>query len=166
MDLVAVAAFLVALDALAVWLLLSGAPYIPTKREGVEKMVELARVRPGARAVDIGSGDGRLVMALARAGAQAHGYEINPLLVWISRRRIRRAGLQDRATISWSNLWKADFSRFDVVTLFGVTHIMRRLERKLGRELKQGSRVVSIGFKFPTWAMAEQADGVYAYDIG
>ena len=113
------------------------------------------------KAADIGSGDGRIVIALARAGAVAHGYEINPLLVWWSRVKIRRAGLDGRAYIHRKNLWHTDFSSFDAVTVFGVFHIMRRLETKLRRELKPGARAVSIGFEFPTWPAAEKYDGIY-----
>jgi len=160
---VAIAVFLVLFDLFLLYLLWIGAPYIPTKKSGVEKILECCGIRPGMKAADIGSGDGRIVIALARAGAIAHGYEINPLLVWWSRVKIRQAGLDGRAFIHRKNLWSADFSSFDVVTVFGVFHIMRRLETKLRRELKPGARAVSIGFEFPTWLAAEKHDGIFVY---
>jgi ribosomal protein L11 methylase PrmA len=70
-----------------------GAIYDPSSRIEAEAMARLAEVRPGEKAADLGSGDGRVVCALARGGAEAHGYEINPVLVLISRRNIRREGL-------------------------------------------------------------------------
>ena len=163
MWLVVIATVLVIIDLLVLWLALSGAPYIPTKAAGVERIVAYCEFRPGLKAVDLGSGDGRLVIALARAGAEAHGFEINPLLVWWSRRKIRQAGFENRAFIHWQNLWRADLSPFDCVTLFGATHIMRRLEHKLRRELKPGSRVISLGFKFPTWPVTEQCGRIFIY---
>jgi len=158
------AALAVALDILVLWFLLRGAPYVPTKREGVERVVRLARLRPGSKALDIGSGDGRLVIALARAGAEAHGCEINPLLVWWSRRNIRAAGLEGRAFIHQADMWRFDFSGYDVVTLFGVTHIMKRLGAKLDKELRPGSQVVSVAFKFPDWEPSGSDGLVFAYD--
>jgi len=164
MDMIVYAALIIVFDMLVLWFVLRGAPYIPTKREGVIKMLKLARVRPGCKALDIGSGDGRLVIALAQVGAEAHGCEINPVLVWWSRRKIKAAGLEGRAFIHCADLWNFDFSGYDLVTLFGVTHIMKRLGAKLDRELKPGARIVSMAFKFPDWQPAAFDGLVYAYD--
>ncbi len=81
-----------------------GAPFVPTDEATVSRMVELSNARSGERAADVGSGDGRIVIGLAKAGAEAHGFEINPFLVLWSRRQVRRAGLSDRATIHWTSL--------------------------------------------------------------
>jgi len=128
-----------------------GAPFVATKKEAVEKIIALGGVREGDTTIDIGSGDGRIVIACARRGAMAHGYEINPLLVWVSKQNIKRAGLTKNAFIHWANFWWKNCSRFDVVTIYGMPHLMKSLERKLRRELKPGSRVVSNSFPFPTW---------------
>lgn len=77
---------------LAIPIAFNGAPFLPTDRTKVRAIVSLARVKPGERAVDLGPGDGRLVVALARAGACTTGYEINPLLVLWLRFLIWRAG--------------------------------------------------------------------------
>ncbi|MDP3685405.1 MAG: methyltransferase domain-containing protein [bacterium] len=156
--------FLVVLfGALCVFLLvplLWGAPYVPSKPAQIRAMLDLTNVRPGEQVADLGSGDGRVVIAFARAGAEAHGYEINPLLVWRARRRIRAAGLAGKAFVYWQSLWRADVRTADVVTVFGVRHIMGRLERKLRRELKPGARVVSNGYQFPVWSVERSADRV------
>ena len=60
----------------------SGLGYAPSTTAIIDRMIKLLNIKPGEKAVDIGSGDGRVVIALAKAGAEAHGYEINPLLVW------------------------------------------------------------------------------------
>lgn len=144
--------------------LIRGAPYVPSSDAKIASMVALAGVRPGERVADFGSGDGRVVMAFARAGAEAHGFEINPILVWLSRRKIQAAGLADRAQIHYQSFWRADAGEFDVVAVFGISHIMRGLEQKLARELKSGARVVSNAFALPSWPAARAENGVYRYD--
>src|SRR5208337_3945742 len=91
-----------------------GAVYVPSTREKALLIARLSGAGPGERAVDLGSGDGRIVIALARQGAEAHGFEVNPVLVLISLRNIRRAGFHGRAFIHWKSFWRADLSRFDV----------------------------------------------------
>jgi len=141
-----------------------GAIYVPTGSEKINKMIKLARAGPGKKAVDLGSGDGRIVIALARAGAEAHGYEVNPLLVRISRKKIREAGLSEKAFIHWKSFWGQDLSGFDVVTLFGATYVMRRLEKKLKKELRPKAKVASYVFRFPHWTPVLREKSVYLYE--
>jgi len=145
--------------------LIIGAPYVPTAEERVAKMVSLVKVKPHEKAADLGSGDGRIVIALALSGAEAHGYEVSLPLVWISRRNIKKAGLKGKAFIHWKSFWREDFSSFRVVTLYGIPYIMERLEKKLRKELKSGARVVSNSFTFPNWKETQKTDKVYVYTI-
>ncbi len=142
-----------------------GAPFVVSEDVDIETMIRLARVKPGARAVDLGSGDGRIVIAFARAGAQAHGYEINPFLVMRARRNIRNAGLEGRAFAHWKSFWGENLSSYDIVTLYGITYIMKGLEEKLGRELKSGARVLSNYFTFPGWVPKEKDGRICLYKI-
>ena len=132
--------------------IINGAIYLPTSNRNVETMMALVKPRQGERAADLGSGDGRILIALAKAGAEAHGYEINPLLVWRSRVAIRRAGLNQKAFVHWRSFWKEDFSSFDLVAVYGITYIMKKLGEKLERELPSGARVISNIFHFPGWS--------------
>jgi len=143
--------------------LFCGAIYLPTRKRTVKKMIELSEIKSGEIAVDLGSGDGRLVISLAKAGAEAHGYEINPLLVLISRWNIRKARIGDRAFIHFKNFWKEDFSQFDVIAIFGISRAMEALEKRLKKELKAGARVVSNAFPFPDWQYAKKEDTVFLY---
>jgi len=141
-----------------------GAPFVPTNQKVVEAMVKLAEVKPGDKAVDLGSGDGRLVIALAQAGAEAHGYEINPLLVLWARRRIKKAGLASKAFIHLKSFWSVDLSVFNIVTFFGIPYILNKLEKKLSQELKPGARVASHAFALKSWNQPVQHQhGVYLY---
>lgn len=144
-------------------LFLQGAPYVPSRPAQVRAMLELAQVRPGETMVDLGAGDGCLLEAFAKAGAVAHGYEINPTLVWIARRRLRRVGVSGRAFVHWGSLWRADVRAAEIVTVFALPHVMGRLERKLRRELKSGARVLSNGFRFPHWPVVRDADRVFLF---
>jgi len=136
----------------------TGAPYVPTNRALVERMLDLARVGADTTLVDLGSGDGRIVIAAARRGARATGYEINPSLVRRARRAAERAGVNGRARFVRKNFHKADFAAYDVVTIYGVTSIMRKLEGRLQSDLHQGARVVSHAFTFPHWQGRSEGD--------
>ncbi len=143
-----------------------GAIYDPSSPDKTRHMVELAGVARGERAVDLGSGDGRVVIALAQAGAEAHGYDVNPILVAVARRNIRRAGLSGRAFIHWGSFWRAELSPYTLVTVFQVGFIMARLEDKVRRELPSGARIVSHHWRFPTLVPSRTRGDVYCYEIG
>jgi hypothetical protein len=142
-----------------------GALYEPSSADKTELMAELAAIPPGTPTADLGSGDGRVVIAMARRGAEAHGYEINPFLVLASRRNIRRAGLQGQAFIHWQSFWSADLSPYRIVTVFQVGYIMGRLERKVLRELLPGSRVISHHWEFPTLRPEAGRYDVFVYRV-
>jgi ribosomal protein L11 methylase PrmA len=142
-----------------------GAIYDPSTQAEAEAMARLAEVRPGEKAVDLGSGDGRVLCALARAGAEAHGYEINPILVLVSRRNIRRSGLAGRAFVHWGNFWRASLSGYSLVTTFQVGFVMGRLEAKLLRELAPGSRIVSHYWRFPALLPEQVKANIYRYRV-
>lgn len=129
----------------------TGAPYIVMGNKEAERMIELAKIEKGEKIYDLGSGDGRLVIAAAKKGAQAIGFEINPFLVLISRLRILFSGVQKNAQIKWRNFWGQDVSDANVVLLYLITQHMERMEKKLQKELKPSSRVISYIFKFPHW---------------
>jgi protein-L-isoaspartate O-methyltransferase len=143
-----------------------GAIYDPSSMAETQIMADLGEVTPGEKAADLGSGDGRVVIALARKGAEAHGYEVNPVLVAISRRRIRQLGLSGRAFIHWANFWRTNLSRYDLITVFQVGFIMGRLETKLKRELASGARVVSHYWRFPGLSPEHVKGSIYRYRIG
>lgn len=142
---------------------LFGAPFVPTDRRRVQEMLALSGLRPGEKLVDLGSGDGRIVVAAAKAGAIAEGWEVNPYLWMLSAWNIRRHGLQGRARVRLGSYWAQPLRDADVITLFLITTQMRPMERKLRAELKPGSRVVSYAFTFPEWAHEEARSGVYLY---
>ena len=123
-------------------------PFVPSPRDVVDKMLSLADPRPDELLVDLGSGDGRIVIAAARDyGCRALGVEINRELVGYSRERIRRLGLR-RARVVEGDLFRFDFSDADVVVLYLLPSVMEALRPRLLR-LKRGARIVSHDYAVP-----------------
>ena len=143
-----------------------GAIFFPTKNERVKVVLEMADVGPGQKIADIGSGDGRILIAFARKGIEAHGYEINPLLVLRSRWAICRAHLGNRAFVHWKDFWKISLSGFDAVIIYGMPRILKDFEDKVEKEVVAGTKVISIIYKFPKRNAVAVKDKIYAYRIG
>ncbi|XP_078093502.1 ATP synthase subunit C lysine N-methyltransferase isoform X1 [Mustelus asterias] len=142
-------------------------PFVPASTAQVETVLQLLRGRGGAL-VDIGSGDGRIVIAAAKQGFQAVGYELNPWLVWYSRYRAWREGVHHNTRFYISDLWKVNFSEYSNVVIFGVPQMMQSLEGKLQSELKGNARVVACRFPFPSWIAVHESgkgiDSAWLYD--
>jgi len=145
---------LAALYATLGFTIFSHAPYVPSRRRELTRMLRVAAIRPGERVVDLGSGDGKIVLAAARAGAEAFGVERQPLLVLISRLRAGLKGLSARARFRTGNLFHADLRTADVVFCYLLPKAMARLHEKLERELKPGARVVASAFAIRAWEPA------------
>ncbi|XP_053739413.1 ATP synthase subunit C lysine N-methyltransferase [Synchiropus splendidus] len=142
-------------------------PFVPATPTQVENVLCALRHRRGTL-VDIGSGDGRIVIAAARRGFQASGFELNPWLVWYSRYRAWREGVHQSTAFHISDLWKVSFSQYSNVVIFGVPQMMEQLEVKLTDELPSSAKVVACRFPFPTWVpeqtVGEGIDTVWVYD--
>jgi SAM-dependent methyltransferase len=128
------------------------APFVPTPQEVVNRMLELAELKPGDVVYDLGSGDGRIVItAASRYGVKAVGFEINPLLVKESRERIREAGLEYLVEIREQDLRDVDLSPASVVTLYLYPAATLRLRSVILRQMKPGSRVLSHNYAMGNW---------------
>ena len=136
-----------------------GAIYFPTSTRNVDLMLKIADLQANQKITDIGSGDGRIVIACAKQNLKAIGYEINPLLVFLSRRAIRRAKLEKYAKIEWRSFWKTNFKDFDAVFIYGMPYFMDNLATKLKQELKPGSKIISNMFKFTNWKIMRSLEG-------
>ena len=140
-----------------------GAPFEPTSSKKLKKIIKLAKIKKGYKAVDLGSGDGRIVIEMAKKGAEAHGFEINPFLVFLSRRKIKKAELKGKAFIHWKSFWRENLGKYDIIVLFQFPTIMERLEKKLKKELKSKARVVSYYWKFPKWKIKNKKENIFVY---
>ena len=128
--------------------------WIASPRDMVEKMLDMARVTPQDYVIDLGSGDGRNVIAAAKRGARALGVEYEPELIDVSRRAAAAAGVADRATFVQRDMFEADISQATVMVLFLIPENLRKLDAKF-RALKPGTRIVSNTYELAGWYAEE-----------
>jgi SAM-dependent methyltransferase len=127
-------------------------PYVATPEGVGVEMLRLAQVGPADIVYDLGSGDGRLVIAAAREfGATGVGVELDPNLIQTSREHAAMAGVAARTRFLWQDLFTTDFRDATVVTLYLNDAVNLRLRPKLLRDLRPGSRVVSHSFSMGDW---------------
>jgi SAM-dependent methyltransferase len=124
--------------------------WIPSPNDMVDKMLDMARVTADDFVVDLGSGDGRNVIAAAKRGAQALGVEYDANLVEVSRRAAAAAGVADRAKFVEGDMYEADISRASVLILFLIPDNLRKLAPKF-RTLAPGTRIVSNTYEIAGW---------------
>ncbi len=162
------AIFFVILTASFVLGVFMGAPFIPTSERKMLKMLELAQLKKGETLVDLGAGDGRFVLAAAKQGFQAVGVELNPFQVWWCRLRIACAGLSKRATIVRGSIFDHDLRDADVVICYLFPETNKKLQPKLGHELKSGARVLTHSFSFLGWkpTAKDAEERIYVYTMG
>ena len=128
------------------------APFVTTPHEVVSRMLELAEIKKGDILYDLGSGDGRIVLAAAKIfGIRAVGFEIDPVLIRDSRQIIKEAGMEELVEIREQDIRTIDFSPASVVTMYLYPAANLRLRPVLMRELKPGSRVISHDFGMGSW---------------
>jgi SAM-dependent methyltransferase len=128
------------------------APYVVSPQQIVDRMLELADLKPGETLYDLGSGDGRvLITAVQRYHAKAVGIEISEALVKTARDRIRMLGLENDARVIQGDLLQVDLSPADVVTIYLLTDSNEILRPNLEKFLKAGARVVSHDYVVPGW---------------
>ena len=148
-------------------------PYVASPARAVELMLEMAKIKPGETVYDLGSGDGRIVIAAAgKYKAKAMGIEISPKLVASANAEIEREKLSDQARVVQGDIFQADLSGADVVTIYLDTQSNAKLKPRLEKFLKHGARVVSYDYPIPGWkaTRTEKIEGrrehpVYLYEI-
>jgi hypothetical protein len=132
-------------------------PFITTPDNVTVAMLELAAVNARDFLIDLGSGDGRTVITAAKRGINALGIEYNPDMVELSRRAAEKEGVSAKAKFEKADLFETDFSKAQVITMFLLPDINRRLRPKI-LDLKPGVRVVSNTFDMGDWTPDETAE--------
>ena len=127
-------------------------PFVTTPPEVVERMLTMAATRPADLVVDLGSGDGRIVIAAAQNfGARGVGIELDAALVEKSRNAARAAGVEDKVSFVHGDVLVADISRATVVTVYLLPALMTKLQSRFIDELAPGTRIVSHAFGMAGW---------------
>lgn len=124
--------------------------WVPTPQALVEKMLDLAKITPEDFLIDLGSGDGRTVITVAKRGTRALGIEYNPDMVALSRQNAEKEGVTDKAQFTEADLFEFDFSKATVITMFLLPEINMKLRLKF-LDLKPGTRIVSNTFTMQDW---------------
>ena len=128
--------------------------WVPTPQVLVEKMLDMAGVTPRDFVMDLGSGDGRNIIAAAKRGARALGVEYNPDMVELSKRNAAREGVAEKANFVQGDMYEADVSKATVLALFLLTENLNKLVPKF-LDMKPGSRIVVNGFEIDGWTADE-----------
>lgn len=145
--------------------LLSDAPFIPSGRKKRARMFEYARILPGEEVIDLGSGDGTILIEAAKRGAYAIGAESNPLLRRYSLLRARWNKLDARVVVAHTDLFSLPLSQADVIFLYLFPNAIERLKEKFENESKDGARIISNTFPIPGWTPEKNQDGVFLYRV-
>ena len=130
--------------------------WVPTPSTLVDKMLDMAKVTPRDFVMDLGSGDGRTVIAAAKRGARALGIEYNPDMVELAKRAAAKEGVTEKAQFAKADLFETDFSKASVITMFLLPDINLKLRPKI-LNLKPGTRIVSNSFTMGDWKADQTA---------
>ena len=133
--------------------------WVPTPPALVDRMLDMAKVTPEDYVIDLGSGDGRVVIAAAKRGARAHGIEFNPDLVELSKRNAEKEGVTGKASFVTADIFKSDFSQATVITIYLLPQLNEQLRPRI-LALKPGTRVVSNSFYMSDWKADETGNVV------
>ncbi|XP_077259419.1 ATP synthase subunit C lysine N-methyltransferase isoform X2 [Temnothorax americanus] len=143
-------------------------PYVPATRQQIKNVIRALNGRSGSL-IDLGSGDGRIVLAAAKRGFKAHGIELNTWLVWYSRLQALINGLSSETAFLKQDLWKHHLGNYDNVVIFGVDQMMGDIEKKFNTELRRDSLVIACRFPLPNTrpvvTIGRGVDTVWVYKI-
>jgi len=139
-----------------------GAPYLPTLKPQIQTAFDLAQLKEGQTMLELGCGDGRVILAAARQGIKVIGYELNPILAlvaWLRTRRYRK-----NVTIVWGNFWNKTWPETDVIFVFLLGKYMDKLNKKCVQYPYKPLKLVSFAFKIKGKRQAAESKGVILYE--
>lgn len=140
---------------------LFGAPYVPTLTPQVKTALELADLKPGQTLLELGCGDGKVLIAAAKRGHKAVGYELNPIMAavcWLRTRRYRR-----QVRVIWGDFWRRDWPPAEAIFVFLLPKFMPRLNKKIMQSSDHRVKLISFAFPVPDKTPVAEKDGVFLY---
>lgn len=126
-------------------------PYVPTPDKVVEHMLDMVDVQPSDYVIDLGSGDGRIVIAAAKRGASGHGIDLDPKRVKEARRNAITNGVDKQIMFIKGNIFNTDFSKASVITMYLLPSVNKKLRPELLNRLEPGTKIVSHSFDMGKW---------------
>ncbi|MBC7546258.1 class I SAM-dependent methyltransferase [Candidatus Saccharibacteria bacterium] len=142
--------------------LLVGAPYLPTLSPQVTAALTLAKLKPGETLLELGCGDGKVLIAAARAGYNAVGYELNPIMALIAWARTRRYKKQVRVVCG--DFWQTDWPQSAAIFAFLLPRYMDKLDKRILQYNHKPVKLVSFAFKIPEKKINSELAGVFLYN--
>jgi precorrin-6B methylase 2 len=133
-------------------------PYVPTPQNVVDHMLDMAKLTKDDVHIDLGSGDGRIVITAAKRGARSTGIDLNPTRIAEANENAKKAGLTDQVTFIQGNLFELDISKADVLTMYLLSGVNLQLRPRILSDLRPGSRVVSHAFTMNDWEADQHAN--------
>lgn len=147
------------------FVVLFGAPYLPTLQPQTNQALDMLNLKPGQTLLELGSGDGRVMRAAAERGLTVVGYELNPLLVLVSLVVTWRYRKQVR--VVWGNFWQAKWPDVDAVFVFLLDKYMKKLDTKITHKVAQQNKpikLLSFTFAIPDRKPTKRYRGILLYD--
>jgi SAM-dependent methyltransferase len=141
--------------------ILFGAPFLPTLKTQIQVVFEFLDLKPGQKLIELGSGDGRVLIEAAKRGIYATGYELNPILFVYSWFKTRK--YKDQITLKFGNYWRAEWPETDGIFVFLLNKYMKRLNKLVVQEYKNPVNLVSYAFKIPGLEASAEKSGVFLY---
>ncbi|MBC7581739.1 class I SAM-dependent methyltransferase [Aeromicrobium sp.] len=141
-----------------------GPPYLPTLTKQMKIALELADLHPGQTLLELGCGDGKVLVAAAQRGVYAVGFELNPLLVMFCKIRCWR--YRTLVSVHLANFWTRPWPTADVIFIFGLPRIMNRLDTKIVQYARKPVKLVSFAFAVPSKKPVCTKGGVFMYEYG
>jgi ribosomal protein L11 methylase PrmA len=138
-----------------------GAPYVPTLNKQREAALDLLGLKKGQTLIDLGCGDGAMLIAAARRGLNVTGYEINPLLVFIARARTRRYGKQ--VTVVRGNFWHKKWPQASAVFVFLTSRYMKKLDENMNQQFQKPVKLITYGFQMPNKKVVAEKEACFLY---
>lgn len=138
-------------------------PFVTSSADSIKDVKNFVQYKKGILAADLGSGDGKVVIALASQGLIVHGYEIKEELVRKAKENTSHAGLQDQVTFFHKSFWEVSLSPYKLIYVYGMTTIMATLEKKLQEELTPETLIISNIFTFPRWKHKQTIHNLHIY---
>jgi len=138
-----------------------GAPYLPTLKPRVKDALDLIDLKPGQTMLELGSGDGRVLLAAAERGIYSIGYELNPILVLFAKFKTRK--YKKYVTIKIQNFWTKKLPEVDGIFTFLLNPYMEKLDKKIIHDQIGSTRVVSFAFEIPNKRPNKTKNGLFLY---
>jgi hypothetical protein len=144
------------------FVLLFGAPYLPTLSAQTKVALELADLKKGDHLLELGCGDGRVMIAAAEQGIRVTGYELNPLLAFVSWARTRR--YKGQVNVVWGNFWTKQLPPAEAIFVFLLPKYMEKLNNKVIQEYSgKKIKLISFAFTIPDKKVTSEKQGVHLY---